>query len=53
MSRNKHHLNWLENQFQGFTHIIAGGIMNLNNVQAIVNLMCGAYVHHYRDRHSD
>lgn len=52
MSRNIYHLNWYENQFQGFTHIIARGIINLNNIRANVNLMCGVYVHHCRGCHA-
>lgn len=45
MSKNIHHLNLLQNQFQGLTHIIARAIVSLN-VRAIVNLMCSVYVHH-------
>lgn len=30
----------------GVSHIIAWAIVNLDNVRAIVNLMCGANEHH-------
>lgn len=51
MSKNIHHLNLLQNQLQGLTHIIARAIVSLN-VRAIVNLMCRVYVHHCRGNYA-